>query len=116
MSQIFLNKLTQFEKKENLDCSVGIVTGYGVANELRLIDYKGAEPRNTSESASCVRGGEGFDDGTFVDRFSVITLANTILLPSHMLYEMPSLQVLRRLPGSLQLVIQQNGHKFRAYR
>jgi hypothetical protein len=50
-------------------------------------------------------------------RFSVIIIReNIILLPSYMLYEMPPLEVLRRLPGSLQLVFQQTGQKFRAHR
>jgi hypothetical protein len=36
----WLNKLTQFEKTENRDSSVGITTGYGAADQMRLIDYK----------------------------------------------------------------------------
>jgi hypothetical protein len=37
-----LNTFMQFEKQ-----GPGIAMGYGVADQLRLIDYNGAEPRNT---------------------------------------------------------------------
>jgi hypothetical protein len=36
------------------------------ADQLRLNDYRGAEPRNTWKSASYVRGGEGLDNRNFV--------------------------------------------------
>jgi hypothetical protein len=40
--------------------SVGTATGYGVADQLRLTDCKGAKPRDTWKLASYVRGNEGF--------------------------------------------------------
>jgi hypothetical protein len=50
----------------NRDNSVGTATGYLVADQLRLIDYKAAEPRNTWKSASYGRGGDGFHNRNFV--------------------------------------------------
>jgi hypothetical protein len=55
-----LNKLMKFKEQ-----GTGIATGYGVADRLRLIDYKGAEPQSTWKSASYVRGGEGFGNRNF---------------------------------------------------
>jgi hypothetical protein len=48
--------------------SVSIVTSYSVSDQLRLIDYNAAEPRNTCtcKSESYVRGSEGFDNGNFI--------------------------------------------------
>jgi hypothetical protein len=41
--------------------------GYGVADQLRLIDCKGAEQRNTWKSVIYVPGSEGFDNGNLVN-------------------------------------------------
>jgi hypothetical protein len=40
--------------------------GYSVADPLKLIDYEGAEQRNTWKLASYVRGGEGFRNSNFI--------------------------------------------------
>jgi hypothetical protein len=65
-----LNQLMQSEKQgTKMAQSVQLrATGYGVAHQLRWIDYQRAEPRNTWKSASYVQGGGCFAIRNFVSK------------------------------------------------
>jgi hypothetical protein len=90
--------------------------GYGVADQLRLITKEPNREILWNQQA-VYEAVKALMMETTLNWFSVSTIQeNIILLPSHELYEMLPLEVLRGLPGGLQLVIQQNGHKFRADR
>jgi hypothetical protein len=79
-------------KTGNRNSSVGIATGYGVADHLIVPEYIGAGPQNILKSESYVRGGEGFENRNVVIKFSVITIQqNLIFLPAYILYESPLL-------------------------
>jgi hypothetical protein len=60
-----LSKLMRFIKR-NRESWFDVAKGCVVDDQLKLIDYKGAERRNNWKSASCLRDGEGFDNRNFV--------------------------------------------------